>query len=130
MTVLWFQRLKLQRGEPLSNVAFNGFKCWRPYTQELRVKMRRFIFRMMKKELGNAFDQWANTLEENKRNREMDAFNGQMNALKQKQLEKFALKLQNIMLTKAWNHWHNLFVQLRKIKVTLVGRCRFKLNPG
>jgi hypothetical protein len=35
-----------------------------------------------------------------KRAREMDGFMNQMNAIKQKQLEKFALRMQNAMLTK------------------------------
>jgi hypothetical protein len=34
-------------------------------------------------------------------------------------VEAFVQKLQNMWLTKAWNHWFNLFVQLRKIKTTL-----------
>jgi hypothetical protein len=73
--------------------------------------------------IGNAFDLWWNTVEADKRNREMDGFMNQMNAMKQKQLEKFALKLLNAMLTKAWNHWFNLFVQLRKVG-------QYSLNPG
>ena len=61
-------------------------------------------------------------------------FLNQMNAKQARQLEKFVQKLQNMWLTKALNHWFNLFVQLRKIKTTLgrimnrqtaaVGLCR------
>jgi hypothetical protein len=42
-------------------------------------------------------------------------------------VEAFVQKLQNMWLTKAWNHWFNLFVQLRKIKTTL-GRIMVGLH--
>ena len=79
------------------------------------------------RQLSAAFDTWEQMVEEAQKAREEQRFLQQMNAKQARQLEKFALKLHNAMMTKAWNHWFNLFVQLRKIKTTL-GRIMVGLH--
>ena len=87
--------------------------------KEMKLKLRRFMFRILKKELANAFGLWDMWMEDLRRERERQMFQAQIDAKQARQLEAFAAKLQNAWLTKAWNHWFDLFVQLRKIKTTL-----------
>ena len=89
--------------------------------KELRIKLRRYLLRMQKKELSDGFTLWHNFWQDEKRAREMAAFNSQLNALNEQKLRKFAQKLANGHMMKSWNHWYFLFCQLRQAKKT-VGR--------
>ena len=97
--------------------------------KELRVKLRRYILRIQNKNLSDAFTLWYDDVQHEKKERELQKFMNQINALESQRLAIFAKKLQNAWLTKAWNHWFGLFVQLRKIK-TALGRMRNRAVAG
>ena len=60
-----------------------------------------------------AFEKWAEYVEEEKRMREIQNWNAEVDALQAQRLKFILMKIQNSHMQKAWGQWHEMLVVSR-----------------